>query len=128
MSDEDQVPTETQPPQPFDGSLDGVLSYLAAVLEENPRTSGKQALAALQEQADALPDADGPGAMVGSALDQFAGLIVADDGSEVSWQGVDYVRRGDELLEAADRLDERPRLQSTQGRVARLLRQWAKSG
>lgn len=124
---EDQPESHTERP-PFDGSLNSVLGFLDSVLEDNPRASAKQAIAALQEQVDALPEADGPEAVVGSALDQFEGLVVADDGSQLSWQGVDYVRGGLSLLDAAARLEEQPRIQTTRARVARQLRDWAQSG
>lgn len=130
----------------FDGTVGAAARVIEAELEGNPRMSGKQVLAILNELA-----ADTPGLAVLADSkygegDLPLGLTIDGDGSLVSWQGVSYVRQADEpqaevlavadasydkaimvaaLNAAADKVGERPLVSTTRGWLAKWLRKEA---
>lgn len=132
----------------FDGTLDSVIAALDAVLEENSRASAKQlreVLVGLEVDiptVEALaPGPDGAFTIDGTRYvpdspsrygdgDLPYGLTLTKDG--LNWQGADYVPQSAQpkdvdfgntaLQEAADILDAKPLVSTTNGRIARWLR------
>lgn len=142
----------------FDGSLESAVAAVDAVLEENPRSSGRQVREALAAVKVDIPTVgaeefvsndDGsvvfggvtylPADAVGAGAQVVEDRLAVEEAARVKAEArvaeleaaaaaqpgpvtVDALAGSTALLEAADKLDEKPLVRTTNGQVARWLR------